>query len=84
MKEYQVKNLRMLLYGFGAACLIANTVILYVTFVWAYFFNDFVFRANINKLGEAPSELIILTISIIVGFYTIFSFFKILPRSANN
>ena len=47
-----------------------------ITFFWAYFFNDFVFAANINKFGEAHIEIIILPVSFIIGLYAIYGIMR--------
>ena len=52
------------------------SVILYITFLWAYFFNDYVFSTRINAFGEAHIEFVVLPISIILGLYASFVLFK--------
>ena len=54
----------------------ANSVVLYVTFLWAYFFNGYVFSTQINAFGEAHIEFVILPVSIILGLYASFGLFK--------
>ena len=34
------------------------SLVLFITFVWAYFFNNMVFSINLNSMGEATFELI--------------------------
>jgi hypothetical protein len=70
-----------MIYSIGLGFLIANNIVLYLTFLWAYFFNDYVFSTNINAFGEANFEFVILPISIILGVYACFSLFK---QSLNN
>jgi len=64
--------LKLLVYSIGLCCLIANNIVLLISFLWAYFFNDYIFIANINKFGEAHLELIILPVSLLLGIYAIF------------
>ncbi|MFH1013880.1 MAG: hypothetical protein V1769_05170 [Thermoplasmatota archaeon] len=56
--------------------LAANNVVLYVTFLHAYFINNFTFSAHINQFGEAHIELIILGLSLLIGIYTIVHFLR--------
>jgi len=75
----KIHGLKTLLCGIGLACLIANTIILLITFLWAYFYNDFVFSARINDFGEAHLELIFLPITLVLGLYASINFFKKQP-----
>jgi len=52
--------------------------VLYITFLHAYFFNDYVFSAHINQYGEAHIELIVLGISLVIGIYTIVHFMRLM------
>lgn len=45
------------------------SVVLFITFLWAYLFNDFVFSARINDFGEAHWELVLLCGLILFLFY---------------
>ena len=72
---------KTLLCGIGITCLFANSLVLYISFLWAYFSNDYVFSARINDFGEAHLEFILLPITIILGLYAIISLAKLLPRS---
>lgn len=69
-------NKRVLLYAIGLGALVANSISLYITFLWAYFINDMVFATNINCYGEAQLEMIVIPITMIVGFWSIFDIFK--------
>jgi len=63
--------------------LIANSIVLYITFLFAYFSNNYVFSININSYGEAYLEFIVLPISLVVGLYSVVNLFKqIKPESA--
>ncbi len=55
------------LYLFSLFILISNSIVLYVSFLYAYFFNDYQFSVHINLLGEAYIELIFLTVSVILA-----------------
>ena len=63
--------------------MIANSIVLYITFLFAYFSNNYVFSININSYGEAYLEFIVLPISLVVGLYSVVNLFKqIKPESA--
>ena len=47
------------------------SLVLFITFLWAYYFNDYWFVANINSYGEADLELLILCISIPFLFFNL-------------
>ena len=57
-------------YLIGIFVLISNSLVLYASFLHAYFFNDYVFSVHINLFGEAHVELIILTIVLILSLIT--------------
>ena len=63
----QLKQKKLLISVIGVAALIANSVVLYITFLWAYFTNDYTVTAKINTIGEVHMEFILLPISIILG-----------------
>jgi hypothetical protein len=46
----------------GLFVLLANSFVLYASFLHAYFFNDYLFSVDINSFGEAHIELVLLTI----------------------
>jgi len=71
-----IQRSKILIYSIGLGSLAANSVVLYITFLWAYFFNDYVFSTRINALGEAHIEFVVLPISIILGLYASFGLFK--------
>jgi len=48
------------------------SMVLFVTFVWAYLFNDMVFVARINDYGEAHWEMVLLCGLISFLFYGFF------------
>jgi len=66
----------VLLVGIGISSLVANSVILYITFLFAYFSNNYVFSININNYGEAYIELIIIPVSLLLGIYAVVNLFK--------
>jgi len=65
--DIAIKRSKILIYSIGLGSLAANSVVLYITFLWAYFFNDYVFSTR---------EFVVLPISIILGLYASFSLFK--------
>jgi len=67
----------------GIACLVANSVILYITFLWAYLFNDYTLSVSINSIGEAHIEFILLPTTIILGLYSIKKLIVYLPKKSN-
>jgi hypothetical protein len=73
---------KLLLCGIGITCLIANSVVLYISFLWAYFSNDYVFSARINDFGEAHLEFILLPLTIILGVYAVLILFRQIPKKA--
>ncbi|MBN2603947.1 MAG: hypothetical protein JXA91_07450 [Candidatus Thermoplasmatota archaeon] len=74
--------MNILVYILGLGFLVANSIVLYITFLWAYFFNDFVFSASINKFGEAHVEFIILPLTIIIGTYASYKMLKSIIEKA--
>lgn len=79
-----IQRSKVLIYGIGLGCLVSNSIVLYITFLWAYFFNGYVFAAQINAFGEAHIEFIMLPISIILGLYASFSLFKQMLKSTQS
>jgi len=47
--DIAIKRSKILIYSIGLGSLAANSVVLYITFLWAYFFNDYVFSTRIKK-----------------------------------
>ena len=62
-----MSQFKILLCGIGLTCLIVNSIILYITFLYAYFLNDNIFSAKINDFGEAHIEFFLLPLTIIIG-----------------
>ena len=60
---------------FALGFLIANSVTMYITFLYAYFFGDKIFAFTINSLGEADIELIFLTIGMAISALWICTYF---------
>jgi len=60
----------------GIGCLLAHSIVILITFLYAYFYNNYIFIANINGIGEAHFELILIPITIILGMYGILYVFK--------
>jgi len=82
-KKKPMSQKKILLCGIGLTCLIVNSLVLYVTFLWAYLSNDYVFSASINSFGEAHIEFILLPLTIGLGLYATVSLFKYLPKKIN-
>ena len=80
MIHIRLKGFKALLCGTGIACLVANSIVLYGTFLWAYFSNNYVFAVNINAIGEAHIEFILLPTTIILGSYAAVTLFRHMPR----
>jgi hypothetical protein len=55
-------------YLMGIFVLLANSFVLYVSFLHAYFFNDYLFSVHINSFGEAHIELVLLTFILAISF----------------
>jgi len=79
-KNIDTSQKKILLYAIGITCLISNSFVLYFTFLWAYFSNDYIFSASINDFGEAHIELIFLTFSLAIGLYAVVNLFKNIPK----
>ena len=47
---------------------ISNSIVLYLSFLFAYF-NDYVFSVNINNFGEAQVEFIVLPLALLLFIY---------------
>jgi len=75
---------KVLLCGIGITCLIANSVVLYISFLWAYFSNDYIFSARINDFGEAHFEFILLPLTIILGLYAAVNLFRHMPKKLDS
>ena len=69
-----ILNKRLLVYAIGIGSLISNSMILYITFIWAYFSGHY--TVTINEFGEASLEMIVLPLSIIIGVWTVFHMFR--------
>lgn len=56
-----IKGLRFSWYMLSLGILFANSIVLYATFLFAYFINNYVFAISINSINEADFELWFLT-----------------------
>ena len=79
----QMSQIKVLLCGIGLTCLISNSIVLYASFLWAYFSNDFVFSVKINDFGEAHIEFILLPLTITLGLYACIMLFRFMPRKTD-
>lgn len=71
-----INRKQALIIGVGIGSLLANSIVLYITFLFAYFSNDYVFSININKYGEAYLEFIIIPTFLVFGIYAVVTLFK--------
>jgi len=74
-----MKRSQAIIIGIGVASLISHSIVLFITFLSAYF-QGYKVIIDINKFGEAHLELIVIPITIIVGIYSIFLLFKSVPK----
>jgi len=70
-----MKRLQAIIIGIGVASLISHSMVLFITFLSAYF-QGYKVIIDINKFGEAHFELILIPITIILGIYSIYILFK--------
>ena len=77
------KELKNLLTVIGLACLISDSLVLYIVFLWAYLVNDYTFVATINNFGEAHVEFILIPTTIILGLYSIYNLSKNMKNISN-
>ena len=56
--------------------LIGSTIVVYITFLWAYFYGNKVFAFTINSLGGADLELWVLTACMIISILWIVQYFR--------
>jgi len=61
--------------GIGVASLISHSIVLFITFLLAYF-QGYKIIIDINKFGEAHLELIIIPVTITLGIYSVYILFK--------
>ena len=62
----------------------ALSLILFITFLWAYFFNDCTFAVSINFFGEAHIELVLLTMVMLFLAYSVYIQCKTLGVKCEN
>ena len=62
---------------FGFSSMTALSIILYVTFLFAYFNNGFV-TVSVNNFNEGLIEFFILPFTLIFGFYGLYEYWKFL------
>jgi len=63
-----VKKTRKAFVIIGLLIGLSNSVVLYLSFLFAYF-NDYVFSVNINLFGEAHIELLIFSLALLLFAY---------------
>jgi len=74
-----MQRLKILAITIGIACLVSNSIVLFYTFFIAYL-NEYKITININNFGEANIEIILIPLSIILGLYSIITFFRLIPK----
>ena len=74
-----MRRSQAILIGIGVASLISHSIVLFITFILAYF-QGYKIIIDINKFGEAHLELIIIPISIALGIYSFYILFKSVPK----
>ena len=70
------KILHRFLLLFGLLCSVFLIIVFYLTFLYAYFFNDHWFIVNINFFGEANAELLLLSVSVALILYSMAFVFR--------
>jgi len=68
-------NKKKLISSVGIGMCIANSMVMFITFLFA-FFNGGFFAIQINLYNEALPELIIIPISIILSIYGLIQYIK--------
>jgi len=76
-----MKRSQAILIGIGVASLISHSIVLFVTFILAYF-QGYKIIIDINYFGEAHLELIVIPISIALGIYSVYFLFKSASKKA--
>jgi len=64
-------KLKYMLVLFGISCLLTSNIILYITFLNAYF-HGYKTTVMINVFGEAHLEFVLLHLFLIFGFYALY------------
>lgn len=70
-----MRRLQAIIVGIGVASLISHSIVLFITFLFAYF-QGYKLIIDINKFGEAQLELIIIPVTITMGIYSVYILFK--------
>ena len=70
-----MRRSQAILIGIGVASLISHSIVLFITFILAYF-QGYKIIIDINKFGEAHLEIIIIPITIALGIYSVYILFK--------
>jgi hypothetical protein len=76
-----MRRLQAILIGIGVASLISHSIVLFITFILAYF-QGYKIIIDINKYGEAHLEIIIIPITIALGIYSVYFLFKSVSKKA--
>jgi len=70
-----MRRLQTLILGIGVASLISHSIVLFITFLLAYF-QGYKIIIDINKYGEAHLELIVIPVTLAIGIYSVYILFK--------
>jgi len=70
-----MRRSQTIIMGIGVASLISHSIVLFITFLLAYF-QGYKIIIDINRFGEAHLELIIIPVTIIIGIYSVYILFK--------
>jgi hypothetical protein len=63
-------KIKKILVSIGLGSLIGNSIVMYVTFLMAYF-NDYQVMIAVNKYNEAHVEFFFIPIIFIIGLWTV-------------
>lgn len=69
-KEMKIRNPRKVVTLIGIIVLLANTLVLLITFIYAFISGGKIY-ITINSIGEAKLELMLLIVTVILGFYVL-------------
>ena len=82
-KRIRMISLKHFLVLTGVSLLFCNSIILFITFLYALFNNNQV-TITINTFNESVVELIIIPATLLLGFYALYQIFKELPKGDIN
>jgi hypothetical protein len=74
-----MKNIKRLLQILGVGCLLSHSVVLYIMFLKAWF-NDYRTLINVNVIGEAGVEFVVIPFTIMLGVYGLYGLVRNLGK----